>query len=164
MLASDHWDVQPDILCLGKGLNAGYFPISAVLVNSEVHGILKQSDTGFSLGHTHSNHPLGAAIANAVLDVLESEYLVQRVCGNSDLIRDQLKRELSDINHVFDIRGKGYLWGIELADPATGMPLEAFQNLAGEVVSVAFEAGLLLYPARGFVDGISGDAIIFAPH
>ncbi len=162
-LASWHWGVQPDILCLGKGLNAGYFPISAVLISTQVQATRQEKGCGVQLGHTHSNHPLGGAIANAVLDVLQSEKLIERTAKLSGFVKERLLAATDGIDEVFDVRGSGLLWGIELADGKTGAPFDPSFNMTGQVVANAFEAGLIVYPAHGFVDGIAGDAIIFAP-
>lgn len=162
-LAADHWGVEGDLVCLGKGLNAGYFPISAVLAASHVYEAIEHGSGGFQLGHTHSNHPVGAAVANAVLDVLETEALIPRAAEAGPWIRDSLAEATTGIGTVGPIRGLGMFWGIELVADGDGTPFDPPLRAADRAVQRAFDLGLLIYPSAGFADGTAGDAVIFAP-
>jgi adenosylmethionine-8-amino-7-oxononanoate aminotransferase len=162
-LAADHWGVKGDIVCLGKGLNAGYFPMSAVLAAAHVHDAIESGSAAFQLGHTHSNHPVGAAIANAVLDVLETDALIPRVAEAGPWIGETLAEATAGIDAVGAIRGRGMFWGIELVSDAGGTPFDPRLRAADRAVQHAFDRQLLIYPATGFADGTAGDAVIFAP-
>ena len=90
-LAIEHGNIQADISILGKGLNAGYFPISCVLVSNPIKEAIESGSGIFSYGHTHSSHPIGSAVANAVLDVIEQEGLVALSAKRELIIESQLR-------------------------------------------------------------------------
>lgn len=160
----EHGGVAADIVCLGKGLNAGYLPISGVLVSDAVHGTLRNGSGHFPLGHTHSNHPVAAAAANAVLDVIEDEGLVERAAEVGARIGTRLAALAHEHAIVGDVRGVGMLWGLELVRDDVGFaPFDPSLAAAERVVAAAFDLGLLLYPSAGFAADRGGDAVIFAP-
>jgi len=162
--AQDHLGLKADIVALGKGLNGGYAPISCVLLSEPVHSVLHRNETGLRLGHTHANHPVSAACANAVLDVIENEDLVVRASGEGARFGRALRDACQGIDMVAEIRGRGFLWGIELAQPDhSRTPFPARFAMASRLVKAASTAGLIVYPASGFVDRHAGDAIILAP-
>jgi len=163
-LAQDRFDLKADIVALGKGLNGGYAPISCVLLCDTVLDVLHRRETGLRLGHTHANHPVSAACANAVLDVIEGEDLVARASGEGARFGQALRDACKGIGMVAEIRGCGFLWGVELAMPdRSRTPLPANSGMASQLVKAASAAGLIVYPASGFVDRQAGDAIILAP-
>lgn len=80
-LACHYADVQPDLICLSKGLTAGNAPLSATVVSHELYEIfyhLKHDETPFLHSHTYTGHPLGVAAANAVIDIIEQEHILQQ--------------------------------------------------------------------------------------
>jgi len=163
-LAQDRFDLKADIVALGKGLNGGYAPISCVLLCDTVLNVLHRRETGLRLGHTHANHPVSAACANAVLDVIEGEDLIARASGEGARFGQALRDACKGIGMVAEIRGCGFLWGVELAMPdRSRTPLPANSGMASQLVKAASAAGLIVYPASGFVDRQAGDAIILAP-
>lgn len=163
-LAMEHFGVKADLVCLGKGLNAGYFPISAVLFSADVYDHIANGSGSFELGHTHSNHPIGAAVGNAVLDVLEQEKLVERAEWHGEGLKVQLQKLCSKHTIVGEVRGEGMLIGIELVDPTNwNNPFPAELSAAKRATQIAFENGLVIYPSSGFAGVLGGDAIIIAP-
>lgn len=163
-LALDHEGIEADILCIGKGLNAGYFPISAILAKQRIHAVLVEQALSYSYGHTHSNHPVGASVANAVLDVLEENSLVDRAAFMGKYLFRHLQSIASSSNIIGDLRGCGMLWGLELVMERERLePFPASLKAAEYVTELAFRNGLIVYPASGFIAGSSGDAIIIAP-
>ncbi len=163
-LAMDHEAVKADIVCLGKGLNAGYLPISGVLANARIRDALASRKASFALGQTHSNHPVAAAAANAVLDVLENEGLVGRAAMMGTYLGNQLRVMSQDLPYVAEVRGRGMLWGLELVrNDITFAPWPAEAQLADAVVRSAFAEDLIVYPVSGFLAGALGDAILVAP-
>lgn len=163
-LATEHGNVKADISVLGKGLNAGYFPMSCILVTESIKEAIASGSGIFSYGHTHSNHPVGAAVANAVLDVLETENLVALASERGQAIESQLLRYMTTSPLIGDIRGKGMFWGIEIVKEKTGKKTFSYaSSVAENLVKHAFTQGLNLYPASGFASSENGDALIFAP-
>ena len=110
MFAFEHYGIEPDILCLGKGLGGGIIPQAAIVTRDSYN---KFPD--ISLGHyTHEKSPLGAMAGLTTLEILEEEKILQKVtsdsvemCSDMSVLRD--KYEI-----IGDIRGRGLLWGIEL--------------------------------------------------
>ena len=162
-LAIEHGNVQADICIVGKGLNAGYFPICGVLVCPAIKEAIESGSGIFSHGHTHSNHPIGAAVANAVLDVIENEALVTLSAERELIIEPHLRNYLANSPLIADIRGKGMFWGMEIVKEKTGKKtFEKTSAIAQRLVNHAFSKGLNLYPSSGFAASEHGDALIFA--
>lgn len=114
MMACDHEGVRPDILVLGKALGGGVYPVSAVLADKEVLGLLRPGDHGSTFG----GNPLAAAVGRAALEVIVEEKLPENAAVMGHLFRDYL----DEINspHIKEVRGKGLLIGVELKPTAGG--------------------------------------------
>ncbi|WP_404346520.1 aspartate aminotransferase family protein [Sutcliffiella horikoshii] len=164
MFAMEHWHVTPDIICIGKGMSAGYTPIAATLVSEKiVESILKGSKVIMS-GHTYSANPQSAAVALAVLEYIESQNLV----SNGENLGDYLLQKLSQLKQTYsfigDVRGKGLLLGMEIvADLASKYPYSQEKAVTPRLVELAQKNGLLIYPASAGIEGVGGDAVIIAP-
>lgn len=158
-----NFGVQADIIALGKGLSAGYMPLGAVLASAEIVSVFEQGSGVFEHGFTYSGHPVACAAGLAVLDYMQNNKLIERVNRLEKTVQEALSA-LTGISIVGNVRGKGFLWGIEfVCDRAAKIPfapeLHASQALAAE----AAKQGLLIYPGTGCVDGVKGDHILFAP-
>lgn len=107
-------NVVPDIQLVGKGLAAGFQPISAMLVGHEIINAFQQgpSNSAFQHGHTFQNYPLGAAAALAVQKIIKEQGLLDNVREKGGLLEKKLKARLSDHRYVGDIRGEGLFWGV----------------------------------------------------
>lgn len=108
LFACDHEDVRPDIMVIGKALSGGFYPVSAVLADKSVLGLIQPGDHGSTFG----GNPLGAAVAMAALEVIEDENLIENSLIMGQYIMDQLN-EIPKKN-IKEIRGRGLLIGIEL--------------------------------------------------
>jgi len=156
--------VTPDILCLAKGLGAGYQPIGAMLCSGEIYTALERGSGFFQHGHTYLGHPLAAAAAHAVVSKIIGEGLPEQVARKGALLRDALDRHFGQHPHVGDIRGRGLFLGLEIvADRAAKRPFEATWGIAARIKAAAFEAGLICYPMAGTRDGRNGDHVLLAP-
>jgi len=142
MFALEHSGVVPDILTLGKGLGGG-FPIAGFMTTEAVSATVSLGDHG----GTYAGNPLGCAAANAVLEVIESEKLVERAA--------LLGKELAERLHFFvehhpeiavEVRGEGLLRGLVLreAERAAKLPAEALAR--GALVNVTAGNVLRLFP------------------
>lgn len=114
LFASDWDDVRADMVTIGKALSGGFYPVSAVLADSEVMDMFKPGDHGSTFG----GNPLGAAIAREALAVLEDENLIENSREMGDYLMGRLRRIESP--HVKEVRGRGLLIGVELHDSARG--------------------------------------------
>ena len=161
--AIQHWNVEPDIILVGKGIASGYAPLGAVLVSARVVEAFECGSGAFQHGFTYQAHPVTTAAANAVLDYIESRNLFERVQPAAETLRAELSA-LSSHPHVGEIRGLGLLLAIEFVKTkSTREPFPKEQNIAERIRQVALDQNVLTYPTQGCVDGINGDHILLAP-
>jgi adenosylmethionine-8-amino-7-oxononanoate aminotransferase len=113
MFAAEHYGVVPDLMTLAKGLSSGYAPIGAVLVRPSVFESFQKPGGAFAHLLTFGGHAVAAAGANANIDILIEEELVDRSADTGDYLLDQLQ-SLSGHPTVGDIRGLGLQCGLEL--------------------------------------------------
>ncbi len=163
-LAAHQLPIEPDVVTLGKGLGAGYAPIGAVLCREHVYEAIDEGSREFDLGHTWDGAPLPCAVGLAVLDVLVERGLVQRVRERGPGLRAELEEAVSGAEMVREIRGRGFLLGVELVDPRDGesfLPHEL--DAATLVEQAAMDRGLLVTSSHSTPDGYAGDEILLAP-
>jgi len=162
--ACEQEGVAPDIMCLAKGLGAGYQPIGAVLVSDRVIESFRGGSGLFRHGHTYMGHPTACAAALAAQRAIKSRNLLGNVRRQGDNLAARLVERLGNHHHVGDIRGRGLFRGIELvADRTTKEPFDAALNLHAHIKAQAMERGLICYPSGGTADGVRGDHILLAP-
>ena len=164
LFAIEHDGVAPDLIAVGKGLGAGYQPIGAVLVNGAVVERLQRGDGAFLHRHTYTSHPVAAAAALAVLQVIERDELLAQVKKRGGTLRRMLGDVFCAHPHVGDIRGRGLFLGLELVrDRASREPFAPELKLHALVKAKAMERGLMVYAAGGTIDGSRGDHVLLAP-
>ena len=157
-------DVVPDIQTMGKGLGGGYQPLSAVLLNHRVHGVLQDGTGAFAHGQTYQSHVLACCAALEVQRIIKEERLVRRCRDMGDYLWRQLQIRIGKNPNVGNIRGRGLFWGIEFVkDKSTKEPFPPSRAIANIVHSQALVKGVALYPGTGTVDGILGDHVLVAP-
>ncbi|APG46075.1 aspartate aminotransferase family protein [Phaeobacter porticola] len=156
--------VAPDILCIAKGLGAGYQPIGAMLCSRQIYDAIEGGSGFFQHGHTYIGHPVATAAGLAVVRALLDRGLVQRSAEMGETLHAALVARFGQHPHVGDLRGRGLFRGIELvADRDSKMPFDPALGVAGKLKKAAFEAGLICYPMAGTRDGRNGDHILLAP-
>ncbi|MDF1716640.1 MAG: aspartate aminotransferase family protein [Antarcticimicrobium sp.] len=156
--------VAPDILCVAKGLGAGYQPIGAMLCNRAIYDTIAGGSGFFQHGHTYLGHPVAAAAGLAVLRELLDNDLVVQVRARGAFLEQRLRERFAQHPHVGDIRGRGLFWGMEfVADRDTKTPFDPGLGLAGKLKKAAFAEGLICYPMPGTRDGRLGDHVLLAP-
>ena len=163
-LAAHQLPIEPDIVTIGKGLGAGYWPIAAVLCREHVYDALAEGSAEFDLGHTWDGAPLPSAVGLAVLEYIVKHRLVDRVRDRGPELRDQLAAALKGSEIVGEVRGRGFLLGVELVDPRNGTSFIPHEIDAATLVDdIAFEHGLLVSSTHSTLDGFSGDEVLLAP-
>jgi len=161
--AIEHWEVEPDLILVGKGIASGYAPLGAVIVAPHVVAAFERGSGTFQHGFTYQSHPVSVAAGNAVLDYLESQKLFSRVTLAGGLLRRQLL-SLTEHQNVGEVRGLGLLLAIEFVkDKATREPFPKKENIAEKIRQAALEENVLTYPTQGCVDGVRGDHLLLAP-
>ncbi len=104
------FDIEPDILCIGKGFGGGIVPIAAMVTKDEYN-----TAANVSLGHyTHEKSPIGCAAALATMETIQNENLLAKVKDDSDYVRQHLLAMKEKYSVIGDVRGIGLLWGVEL--------------------------------------------------
>ena len=163
-LAAHQLPIEPDIVTIGKGLGAGYWPLAAVLCKEHIYDALAEGSAEFDLGHTWDGAPLPSAVGVAVLDYVERHKLVERVARLGPGFRDQVAAAVKGSDIVGEVRGRGFLVGVSLVDPRdekSFLPHEL--DAASLVDDTAFELGLLVSSTHSTPDGFAGDDVLLAP-
>ncbi|WP_421703351.1 aspartate aminotransferase family protein [Aliiroseovarius sp.] len=164
LFACDAEGIAPDILCIAKGLGAGYQPIGAMLCTNRIYDAIAAGSGFFQHGHTYIGHPVAAAAGLAVVSELLERNLVTQARARGAYLAAGLRSRFAQHEHVGDIRGRGMFWGVEfVADRATKAPFDPSKGLAGKLKKAAFAEGLICYPMPGTRDGRHGDHVLLAP-
>jgi adenosylmethionine-8-amino-7-oxononanoate aminotransferase len=156
--------LQPDIATFGKAAGAGYAPLAGILAAEHVYEAVASGSREFEHGHTWDGAPLVCAVGLAVLEALESEGLVERVRERGPSLREELEGAVADLDIVGEVRGCGFLLGVELVDPRDGesfLPPEV--GISALVDGTALEHGLLVTTSQCSTDGFAPDQTLFAP-
>ena len=157
MFSFEHAGVEPDLITMAKGIAGGY-PIAAVVGKTQI----MDAPLPGGLGGTYGGSPVACAAALAVLEVMEKENLIERVRRLEPIIKNSLEPLLTH-PHVADVRGKGFMWGIEFVkDKNTLAPFPRQAKVTERLFNALFERGVLVYKCVG-VAGVEGDAIMIGP-
>jgi adenosylmethionine---8-amino-7-oxononanoate aminotransferase len=159
MFACDHEDLSPDILCLGKGITAGYLPLAATLTTEEVFsaflGEYREFKTFFH-GHTYTGNPLGCAVALANLELFKQQHIIERMQPRIAYLKRRLKQDFVSLTHVADVRQWGFMVGIELVEDKNERRSYPPEKRTGHKVTLeARKRGVIIRPL--------GDVIILMP-
>ncbi|MDP9297239.1 MAG: aminotransferase class III-fold pyridoxal phosphate-dependent enzyme [Actinomycetota bacterium] len=163
-LAAHQLPIEPDIVSLGKGLGAGHAPLGAVLCRQHVYDAIDRGSREFDLGHTWDGAPLSSAVGLAVLDTIVERGLVEHVRERGPGLRGDLDAAVTGSDIVGEVRGRGFLLGVDLVDPRDGtsfLPDEL--DAASLFDDTAFEHGLLVTSTHSQADGYAGDQVLLAP-
>lgn len=154
MFAFEHYGIEPDIICLGKGLGGGVIPIAA-MVTRERFNVAGQ----ISLGHfTHEKSPLGCVAALAMLEFIEDNSILEKVQEDALFMAASLNDLKDRFPLIGDVRGIGLLWGIELVnDPTTR---EKASKEAEKVMYECLRNGMSFKVSQGNVLQLSPPLII----
>ncbi|HEY2924355.1 MAG TPA: aminotransferase class III-fold pyridoxal phosphate-dependent enzyme [Candidatus Eisenbacteria bacterium] len=156
--------LAPDVVAFGKGAGGGYAAIGGVLLAGRVAAALDASTEGpFLHAQTYGGHALACAVGRRLLAALREEKIEERVRAKESLLREALD-PLSAHPHVRDVRGLGFLWGVELReDRETGAPFPRELRVAERVEASCREKGLLIFAGSGSADGERGDHLLVGP-
>jgi adenosylmethionine-8-amino-7-oxononanoate aminotransferase len=158
MFACEHEKVSPDIMVVGKGITGGYLPLAATLTTDKIYkaflGELHEFKTFFH-GHTYTGNPVSCAAALANLSVFKKEKTLEKLQDKISLLTELLKK-FKPLEHVGEIRQKGFMVGIELVlDKKTKAPYAVKEKIGIRVIKEARKNGLIIRPL--------GDIIVLMP-
>ena len=148
MFACEHAGVEPDLLCLSKGLTAGYLPMGATLASEEIYEAFVSDDRSrtFFHGHSFTANPLACAVALASLDLFRDEPVLERVGAIGRRLAAGLET-LRDLPCVGEVRHLGGVGIVELVTDKSTRAAWGYLDEVGSVLSAAFlDRGLLLRP------------------
>jgi adenosylmethionine---8-amino-7-oxononanoate aminotransferase len=152
LFASEQCGIRPDLLCVGKGLTAGYLPQSVTVASQRVFDAFLGPDlSGVTLyhGHSYGGNALACAVALRHLQLLDERDILENVRNRSRELRDLLDERIAPHPAVREVRLQGLMAGVELAPPADGL------SWGRKVCSAAVERGVLLRPL--------GDVVVVMP-
>lgn len=154
LFAFEHYGIEPDIVCLGKGLGAGIIPMAGI-VTRERYNIVPE----ISLGHyTYEKNPLGSTAALAMLEFIEQEGILEKVRKDEVFVREQLNELQTRHACIGEVRGIGLLWGVELVKDRQSM--EKDSALADRVMYHSLRKGLSFKVSSGNVLQLAPSLII----
>ena len=116
MFGCDTFKIKPDMMVIAKGLSSGYVPISALLINDEIHGAISDFSSinkVFGHGFTYSGHPVAAAVALETIKIFEDENIIGHVQQISEKFNTKMEK-LNDHSIVGNARSIGLIGAIEL--------------------------------------------------
>jgi adenosylmethionine-8-amino-7-oxononanoate aminotransferase len=158
LFACEHEDVQPDILCLGKGISGGYLPLAATLATERIYEAFLGDYTDYRTffhGHTYTGNALGCAAGVASLEIFETAGVLARVPAIAERLAEGLA-PIADLPHVGEVRQRGVMVGIELvADRETRRPYPAGERRGAKACEAAVARGAWIRPL--------GDVVILMP-
>jgi adenosylmethionine-8-amino-7-oxononanoate aminotransferase len=160
----DHWDIQPDMITMAKGITGAYTPMAAVLIGDRIARVFEKTGGKFINAYTTAGNPVSCAAGLAVIDIIEKEGLIERSARLGEYLHKRAREKLQYHPSVGDIRGKGMLMGVELVkNKETKEPYDPALLASSRVHRLAMEKGCMVFPTTGVVNGVSGDEIIIAP-
>ncbi len=161
MFGSEHYGIEPDLVTIAKGLTSAYLPMSGAIVSEKIYNAMSETKVAggsFAHGYTYSGHPISAAAANVVLDIVERENLPFQAAATGAYLLDQLHLQFDHLPITAEVRGVGMMAAVEfVADPKTKRRFDPALGVGARVSRAARERGVI---ARGMPNG---DILGFAP-
>jgi adenosylmethionine-8-amino-7-oxononanoate aminotransferase len=160
MFAAEYEAVQPDLMCVAKGISGGYLPLAATFATQQIFNAFlghpsRSENKTFFHGHTYTGNPLACAAAIASLDLFEQNNLLETVQQKSRQLT-QLLEPLKNLPHVGDIRQKGLMIGIELVEEkSTRQSFDPSRRIGHLICQRLRQSGVILRPL--------GDVIVLMP-
>ena len=156
MFGLEHWNVQPDLIQFAKAITSGYFPLGGIGVSDEIAAVMNDSGSPWMHAYTYSSHPVGCAVALAMLEIIEKEDFVGQAERKGKRLLVKLKEALSDHPNVGDVRGLGMMCAVEyVQDRGTREPFDAKENIGARIHGETVE--------RGMFSRTRGDVYCIAP-
>ncbi len=150
MFACEHAEVSPDLMCLSKGLSAGYMPMSIVMTSEKIYNCFygKYSDfKAFIHSHTYAGNAMACAIALENIKIFKEENILEKNEKKSKLINKLTLEKAENNPYIGDVRTLGMITAIELVrNKEFKEPFPWQQRVGYEIYKIALKNGLLLRP------------------
>ena len=158
---SELYDLKPDMMTTAKALTSGYFPYSASFVSDEIWQLIKQGSVkygNFAHGYTYAGHPIGAAVAMANLDIIETENLVENAAAVGAYFHNQLNHRFANDSFVAEVRGTGMIAAVQFVkDKNHALFFDKQDKISAKIASQCYENGLISRPLPSL------DSMAFSP-
>ena len=156
MFGLEHWGIEPDLMQFAKAITSGYFPLGGIGISDEIASVMNDSGSPWMHAYTYSSHPVGCAVALAMMDIIENEDFVGQAQTKGKHLLVKLKEALADHPHVGEVRGLGMMCGVELVkDKATKEMFDASDGIGAKVHAETVK--------RGMFSRVRGDCYCVAP-
>ena len=159
MFAVEHAEISPDIMCVAKGLTAGYFPMSLTLITNEIYSAFYdeyQTGKSFLHSHSYSGNPLGCAIAVETLKIFQEENILDMITKKSFYLKKKALEIFKSHPNVGEYRQIGLIGALEIfVNPKTNEGFSHNERAGFEIYKIALKKGAILRPL--------GNVIYFMP-
>jgi len=156
MFGLQHYGIQPDIIQFAKAVTSGYFPFGGIGVSDEICAVMEGASGPWMHAYTYSAHPVGCAVALAMMDIVEREDFPGQAAVKGERLLKGLQAALSQHPHVGDIRGKGLMCGVEIVkDRDTKAEFEPGEKIGPQILEACAQ--------RGMFGRLRGDVLCIAP-
>lgn len=162
MTTAEYYGVWPDITLLGKGLTGGYFPMSAMVLSRKVKNRIRDGSGQVMFGTTFSHHTTGCAAVAAAQGHAVRERLFAKVRTDGKELYDLVSETVGAAPAVFQVNHLGYLLGLDIRVPGTGVPYPPHLQVHDRIKRKAMEAGVVVY-TKGQIVFEERDHVIIAP-
>lgn len=155
------YDFEPDMIAVAKGLTSAYFPMSASMISEDIWQVLRDESSTYGVfahGYTYSGHPVGAAVANATLDIYEREGLYENADSVGQYLQQAMRQAVGDHPNIAEVRGERMMMAMQIVeDRASKTTFDLSLQKPAAIAARARELGLICRPLP------TGDAISFSP-
>ncbi|AOY78349.1 adenosylmethionine--8-amino-7-oxononanoate transaminase [Clostridium formicaceticum] len=155
MFACNHASISPDIMCVSKGLTAGYLPLSLTIMSDKIYDAFYDDYStmkAFLHSHSYSGNPLGCAVAVETLKIFEEENIIEKNKIKSKFLKEKVEETIRDIPYVGEFRQIGMIGAIELVkDQSTKEGFDWRQRVGYEIYKIAVQKGVLLRPLGNII-------------
>jgi adenosylmethionine-8-amino-7-oxononanoate aminotransferase len=158
-----YYDIEPDIITLGKGIGGGYFPTGAAVVTAKIANTIAQKSGLFGAGFSWAGNPMACAITSKTIDYMKEHKLIARANEVGNYLGQRLE-ELRDHPTVGDVRGLGLMRGLEFVkDKETKESLDPAIHFSVQLALETLSRGLCIQFAMGNDRGQAGDMMFLGP-
>ena len=154
MFGFEHSGVVPDIICLAKGLTAGYLPLAVTMMTDEIYSAFYddyEKCKTFYHGHSFTGNPLAACVAVENLKILEEEKIMEQIQPKAKRLGDAVQK-FWELEHVGDVRHLGMIAAVELVkDKATKEPFPFEERIGSKIYAESLKRGAILRPLGNII-------------
>ena len=162
--AADQLPIAVDVISTAKGLGAGYAPVGGMICTADVYQAFAEGSRNFEAGHTWDGAPLPCAVGTAVLDYIKRHGLIDRVAERAPRLHQSFREALDGCAMVKEVRGEGFLIGLDYVDPRDGESFLPEELGVGRRIDLAaLEREVLIYSTQPTGDGLACDQTLIAP-